>query len=54
MPNEFELMKDALFEIFSAGFEAGYTKDIDLKTAFEEWFQKAMLAHLPPDCPYVS
>lgn len=52
--NEMETLKAALFEIFSAGFEAGYTKDIDLKTAFEEWYQKAMLAHLPPDSPFVS
>jgi hypothetical protein len=54
MMNEMETLKAALFEIFSAGFEAGYTKDIDLKTAFEEWYQKAMLAHLPPDSPFVS
>lgn len=54
MMNEMETLKAALFEIFSAGFESGYTKDIDLKTAFEEWYQKAMLAHLPPDSPFVS
>ncbi len=54
MPNEFEAMKSALFEIFAAGFEAGYAKEIDIKTAFEEWFQKAMLAHLPPDSPFAS
>ena len=54
MTEEMEALKNALFEIFSAGFEAGYTKEIDLKTAFEEWYTKAMLAHLPPESPYGS
>ncbi len=54
MQEELEALKDALFEIYSAGFEAGYAQNKDLASAFEEWFQKAMLQHLPPNSPYIS
>ena len=52
--NEFEQLKAALFDVFSAGFEAGYAQQKDLKAAFEEWFEKTMLAHTPPTSPYIS
>lgn len=54
MPNEMETLRNALFEIFSAGFEAGYAQDKDLRTAFEEWYKMAMLMHMPPDTPYTQ
>ena len=54
MPNNMEALKDALFEIFSAGFEAGYNKEVDLQAAFEDWYQLAMLTYLPPNSPYIS
>lgn len=54
MPEDYEALIDALFEVFSAGFEAGYTKEIDIHTAFNEWLSKAILPYLPPNSPYVS
>ena len=32
--------KDILFEIFSAGYEAGYAGKADLATAFEQYYKK--------------
>lgn len=54
MPNDNEALKNALFEIFSAGFEAGCNKEVDLQAAFDDWYQLAMLTHLPPTSPYIS
>lgn len=54
MQNDIAALQDALFEIFSAGFEAGQAQSADLKTAFEEWLQKAMLQYLPPASPLLS
>jgi hypothetical protein len=54
MPKDMEALRDALFEIFSAGFEAGCNKEMDLQAAFEDWYQLAMLTHLPPTSPYIS
>lgn len=51
--NELEQLKEILFEVFAAGFEAGYSQGKDIKTAYEEWFQKALLEHLPPSSPYI-
>ena len=31
-------IKDILFEIYSAGFEAGYSQEIDIKSAFEKYY----------------
>ncbi len=31
-------IKSAIFEIFAAGYEAGYVAKIDIKTAYENWF----------------
>jgi hypothetical protein len=33
-----EFLKTMLFEIYSAGFEAGYSKNIDIVTAYNKWF----------------
>ena len=35
-------LKDLLFAVFSAGFESGYSGQIDLATAFEQFYQKTM------------
>lgn len=32
-------MKEVLFLIFSAGYEAGYGGKIDLAKAFNEWYE---------------
>ena len=31
-------IKDILFEIYSAGFESGYSQEKDIKSAFEEYY----------------
>lgn len=54
MQDDIAALQDALFEIFSAGFEAGQAQSTDLKTAFGEWLQQAMLQYLPPTSPFVS
>ena len=33
-----EFLKTMLFEIYSAGFEAGYSQNIDIVTAYNKWF----------------
>lgn len=33
-----EQLKEALFEIYSAGFEAGMSQNIDIRTAYNEFW----------------
>lgn len=33
-------IKAALFEIFSAGYEAGYAAETDIKTAYKNWYER--------------
>ena len=35
-------LKDLLFEVFSAGFESGCSGQVDLATAFEQFYEKIM------------
>ena len=35
-----EFLKTMLFEVYSAGFEAGYSQDIDIATAYNKWFEQ--------------
>ena len=38
-PNEINNMKHMVFEIYSAGFAAGYSQEIDIKTAYEKYWK---------------
>lgn len=38
-PNEMDNLKNMAFEIYSAGFTAGYTQEIDIKTAYEKYWK---------------
>lgn len=51
---DIEQMRILLFEVFSAGFEAGYASNKDIKTAFEDWFNVTVLPLLQSPSPYVS
>lgn len=53
MSDEAKAIRDSLFEIFSAGFQAGKSSD-NLEAAFEEWFAIEMLRYMSPTSPYVS
>ena len=33
-----EEFKASIFEVFAAGYQAGYASDEELQTAFEKWF----------------
>jgi len=37
--NEINDMKHMAFEIYSAGFTAGYSQEIDIKTAYEKYWK---------------
>lgn len=34
-----EFLKSFFFEIYSAGFEAGYSENVDIVTAYNKWFE---------------
>lgn len=34
--------KDFLFEVFAAGFEAGYGNDVDIASAFKKYYEGVM------------
>ena len=34
-----EELKRLLFEVYSAGFEAGMAQDIDIVTAYNQWWE---------------
>ncbi len=34
----YEQLKEALFEVYSAGYVDGFNGNRDIRTAFEEWF----------------
>lgn len=34
-----EEFKASVFEVFAAGYQAGYASDEDLQTAYERWFK---------------
>lgn len=38
-PNEIDNLKNMAFEIYSAGFTAGYSQEIDIKTAYEKYWK---------------
>ena len=37
---EEKLLEEFMFEVFSAGFEAGYAGEVDLATAFRQYLEK--------------
>lgn len=39
LTSEYEL-KQVLFEIYSAGFEAGYSQEIDVVTAYNQYWSE--------------
>lgn len=54
MQNDIKELRDAMFTIFSAGFEAGQSQSDNLQGAFEDWWKMSMLQYLPPASPLLS
>ena len=48
MPNENDIrtIRELMFEIYQAGFEAGYSKDVDIRTAYDTYFKKVILPQI--------
>ena len=41
---EIEMAKSLVFEIYAAGFEAGYSQAVDIVTAFNQFFDELVVA----------